>query len=83
MLSHRGEHAAAESLAAEASKTLEPTDYLELRADLLVHQAHVLREAGKPEEALSLVREASRLYERKGATFLVAQTRALTDAWAV
>src|SRR4029079_7354253 len=52
VLSHRGEHASAESLAAEATKTLEPTDYLEFRADLLVHQAHVLREAGKPDEAL-------------------------------
>lgn len=83
VLSNRGEHAAAESLADEAAKMLAPTDYLELRADLLVNQAHVLREAGKPEEALSLAREASRLYERKGATFLVAQTQALIEAWTV
>ncbi len=49
--------------------------------DMLVHLAHVLREAGKADEAVTAAREAVALYDRKGATFFVERTQRLIDEW--
>ena len=47
----------------------------------MVHQAHVLRESGKADEAVASAREGLALYERKGATYLAQQTQRLIDDW--
>jgi hypothetical protein len=57
------------------------TDYLHIQAETLVHLARVLRESGKVDEAVAAAREGLALYEQKGATFLVEQTRRLLDEW--
>jgi class 3 adenylate cyclase/tetratricopeptide (TPR) repeat protein len=81
VLSRRGEHDAAQALAAEAVTIMAKTDYLERHGQALVHQAMVLRASGKPEEALAAAREAVALYDRKGATFFAERTRRLIDEW--
>ena len=81
LLSRRGEHDAAESLAREAVAIMGQTDYLDQHAEMLVHQALVLRESGKAEEAVAAASEAVALYERKGATFFVERTQRLIDDW--
>jgi class 3 adenylate cyclase/tetratricopeptide (TPR) repeat protein len=81
VLSRRGEHDAAEALAAEAVAIMARTDYLDRHGQSLVSQAMVLRESGKTEEALAAAREAVVLYERKGATFFVERTRRLIEEW--
>jgi len=81
VLSRRAEHDAAEALAAEAVAIMARTDYLDRHGQALVHQAMVLRAAGKPDEALEKAREAVALYDRKGATFFAEKTRRLIDEW--
>jgi predicted ATPase len=81
VLSRRGEHDAAEALAAEAVAIMAKTDYLGRHGEALVHQAKVLRESGKADEALAAAREALVLFDRKGATFFAEQTRALIVDW--
>ncbi len=81
VLSRRGDHDAAEALAREAVEIMARTDYLIHHGEVLVHLAHVLRQAGKSDEALAAAREATALYERKGATFLVDQTERLIEEW--
>jgi len=81
VLSRRGEHAEAEALAREAVEIMARTDYLVQHGEVLVQLAHVLRQAGKAEEALSATREAVALYEQKGATFLVDRTQLLIEEW--
>jgi ATP/maltotriose-dependent transcriptional regulator MalT len=81
VLSRRGEHAAAEGLAREAADIMSNTDYFDQHAGVLVHLAHVLREADKGEDALVAAREALSLYELKGATFFVDQSQRLIDEW--
>jgi tetratricopeptide (TPR) repeat protein len=82
VLSRRGQHDAAQALAREAAAIMAATDYLAQHGDMLVHLAHVLREAGKAEEALAAARQALRLYEQKGATFYVEETQRLIREWA-
>jgi class 3 adenylate cyclase/tetratricopeptide (TPR) repeat protein len=82
VLSRRGDHDAAEALAREAAAIMGETDYLDQHAEVVVHLAHVLREAGKAGEAVAAAREALTLYEQKGATFFVEQTQRLIDEWA-
>ena len=79
VLSRRGDHQAAEDLAREAVAIMGQTDYLDQHAGALVHLAHVLQEAGKPQEAIASAREAVALYDRKGATFFVERTQRLID----
>ncbi len=81
ILSRRGEHEAAEAVASEAVAIMAKTDYLERHGEALVHQAKVLRESGKAEEALAAAREGLALYERKGATFFAERTQRLIDEW--
>jgi len=50
-------------------------------ADVLIHQAMVLRESGKADEALAAAREGLALFERKGATYWVERTQRLIDDW--
>jgi tetratricopeptide (TPR) repeat protein len=81
VLSARGQHPEAENVAREAAGVMRPTDYLLAHGDVLVHLAHVLRAAGKSDEALQDVRRALVLYEQKGATLPADQTRRLIEAW--
>jgi ATP/maltotriose-dependent transcriptional regulator MalT len=81
VLSRRGDHDAAEDAAREADEIMRQTDYLDQHGNTLVHLAHVLREAGKLDEAVAMAREAVALYERKGATFFVERTQRLIDGW--
>jgi class 3 adenylate cyclase/tetratricopeptide (TPR) repeat protein len=81
VLSRRADHGAAEALASEAVAIMAKTDYLAQHGDVLVHQAHVLHEAGKADEALAAAREAVALYEQKGATLFVEQAERLIDDW--
>jgi class 3 adenylate cyclase/tetratricopeptide (TPR) repeat protein len=81
VLSHRGEHEAAESLARESTAIMGRTDYLDQHARSLVHLARVLRDVGKADEAVAAAREALTLYEQKGATLFVERTRRLIDEW--
>jgi predicted ATPase/class 3 adenylate cyclase len=81
VLSRRGDHSAAETLAREAVAIMADTDYLVVRGDLLVHLAHVLRDAGKLDQALTAARQGVVLYEQKGATLFAEQTQRLIDEW--
>jgi class 3 adenylate cyclase/tetratricopeptide (TPR) repeat protein len=81
VLSRRGELQAAETLAREAVEIMEKTDYLQSHAEALVHLAWVLRESGKGDGAGAAARQGLALYEQKGATFFVEQTRRLIDEW--
>ncbi|MEO6059730.1 MAG: tetratricopeptide repeat protein, partial [Candidatus Limnocylindria bacterium] len=81
VVSRRGDHDTAEALAREAVEIMARTDYLVHHGEALVHLAHVLWQAGKVDEALAAAREATALYEQKGATVLVDQTERLIDVW--
>jgi hypothetical protein len=64
-LAKEQEHRAAEELARQAVD-LAPTEMLNLRADLFVELADVLRTANQRRAAREAVDEATGLYERKG-----------------
>lgn len=81
VLAVRGDVSAAASLAAEAVALIEATDYLELAGEALLHQAHVLRTAGRMPEALVAARVALERFERKGVIPSVTRTQALIDEW--
>jgi tetratricopeptide (TPR) repeat protein len=81
VLSARGQHAEAEALAREAVAIVARTDYLALHGDALIHLGHVLYGAGKVDEAVAAAREATALYERKRATYLVERARGLQREW--
>ena len=81
VLSRRGDRDAAEALAREATAIMATTDYLAQHGDVLVHLAHVLREAGRTDEAMAAARQAVALYEQKGATFFVERTQRLIEEW--
>ena len=66
ILARRGDLEPAEALAREAVGRGEPTDLLGTRADALVDLAEVLALAGRREDSLAALGEASELYERKG-----------------
>jgi len=75
ILASRGETAEAERLAREAVALVEPTDYLEMRADAHVALGKVLAAANKDDEAHEAWARALALYEQKGITVRVAQLR--------
>jgi tetratricopeptide (TPR) repeat protein len=81
VLSRRGEHDEAVTLANEAVAMAQRTDYLDRHGQVLVQQAFILREAGKSEDGLAAARQALALFERKAATILVEQTQRLIDDW--
>jgi hypothetical protein len=68
-------------VANEALDIMRRTDYLDRTGEVLVHQAWVLRESGKADDALAAAREALTLFNRKGATLLVERTQRLIDDW--
>jgi len=77
VLARRGNIEEAESLARQAVSLAEQTDFLNQRADALVDLAHVLRQAGRHEEALSTGAEALDLYQQKGNSVAAASARSL------
>jgi predicted ATPase/class 3 adenylate cyclase/tetratricopeptide (TPR) repeat protein len=66
VLASRGRLVDAETLASEAVRLAEQTDLLNAQADALLNLAEVLARAERPREALALVEDAVRRYERKG-----------------
>jgi tetratricopeptide (TPR) repeat protein len=66
LMSRRGMFDVAEGQAREAVRLAHGTDFLNLRGDVHVELAEVLRLAGKPEEAARSAQEALGLYEQKG-----------------
>jgi class 3 adenylate cyclase/tetratricopeptide (TPR) repeat protein len=68
VLSHRGDHTAADATAREAVAIFGATDYLLLHGNALIDLAHVLQAAERTAEAVAACREAIALYERKGAS---------------
>ena len=66
VLAERGRLSEAETLARAAVSLIDRTDWLKWRGDARMSLAYVLRKAGMPGEATTVLREALRLYERKG-----------------
>ena len=77
LLAREGRVAEAERLAREGVAIAAGTDLLWFHADVIVDLVHVLRMAGRPEEAAGAAVEALRLYERKGIVPSAAAARAL------
>jgi tetratricopeptide (TPR) repeat protein len=71
----RGDVEEGETLAREAVRLAEPTDWLVLRADALLELAEVVTLGGKPAEAEAITRRALELYERKGDLVSAAHAR--------
>ena len=69
----------AERVAREALAIVEPTDLLDLRGDVLLELAVVLRSAGGVDEARECVEGAVQLFEAKGNTVAVERARALLE----
>jgi predicted ATPase/class 3 adenylate cyclase len=76
LLVRQGDDERAEALAREAVRLGETTDLLNTRADALFDLAEVLRLAGRPEEAVTSLEHAARLYEQKGHLPGLARARA-------
>ena len=74
VLASRGDRAQAEAVAREAVALGRPTDYLEFYAHALLALAEAL--ADRPDEAVTCLEEAIRLYERKESAVGVERTRA-------
>ncbi|MDP9302249.1 MAG: AAA family ATPase [Actinomycetota bacterium] len=66
VLADRDQLSEAEALARAAVSVIDQTDYIMWRGDARMSLAYVLRKAGRPGEATTMVREALQLYERKG-----------------
>jgi tetratricopeptide (TPR) repeat protein len=76
----RGDHEAAERLAAEAVSIAERTDQLAFQADSILDLAEVLSRAGRVREAGEAAEEALARYERKGDVASAAVARARVEA---
>jgi tetratricopeptide (TPR) repeat protein len=79
VLAHQGRAGEAEPLAREAVADLEPTDFLNDRADVLTDLADVLLVAGRADEAADALNEALSLYEQKGDIVTPSRIRAIID----
>ena len=66
VLADRDQLVGAEPLARAAVSVIDQTDFIMWRGDARMSLAYVLRKAGRPGEAMTMVREALDLYERKG-----------------
>ncbi len=77
VFARRGRLEEAERLARNALELAEATDFLNMHGQALMDLGGVLRLAGRGSEAVTAVREALRLYERKGNAVAAGQARAL------
>jgi class 3 adenylate cyclase/tetratricopeptide (TPR) repeat protein len=75
VLANRGAMDEAERHAREALTMVARTDWLDTHAGALVCLADVLRAAGRPTEAVTLLEEAVALYEQKGNIVATERTR--------
>jgi class 3 adenylate cyclase/tetratricopeptide (TPR) repeat protein len=66
VFARHGDFEAAERLAREAVELVAPTDFLELRGDVLMDVAEVFRLATRDEDAASAAQRAREAYEAKG-----------------
>jgi tetratricopeptide (TPR) repeat protein len=82
VLSRRGGHEEAVTLAREAVAIMARTDYLVEHGRVVVELARVLHAAGRTDEAVTAAHKARDLFDRKGATVHVDQAQALIDEWA-
>ena len=80
VLAARGEPAAAERSAREAVSLAEGTDDLNMRADVLLDLAEVLRTRGNDPDAAAAREEALGLYRRKGNLSSAARTERLLES---
>jgi len=76
LLARRGAVTDAEALARQAAGLLEPTDFLDFRASVLLDLAEVLSISGRPGEAIAATEEGLGLFERKGNKVAAASARA-------
>ena len=82
LLAHSGDAAAAEALATEAVELALRTDRPDTQTDALMDLAEVLRVAGREADAIPVVEDALRRYERKEVLPAAARARALLEALA-
>ena len=66
----------AERVARDALAIVEPTDLLDLRGDVLLELATVLRSGGRADEARDCIQTGITLYEAKGNVVAVERARA-------
>lgn len=66
VLADRDQLSEAETLARAAVSVIDQTDYIKDRGDARMSLAYVLRKAGRPGEATTVLRDALELYELKG-----------------
>jgi hypothetical protein len=66
VFARQGDFEAVERLAREAVELVEPTDFLELRGDVLMDLPEVFRLATRNEDAASAAQRARETYEAKG-----------------
>ena len=79
LFARRGEFQEAEDLAHEALRLSEPTDWLNLRGDVLMDLAEVHRLADRPDDAVTALDNALRLYEQKGNVVSARKARTLLE----
>ena len=79
ILSDRGEHSPAITLAEEAAAIVDATDYIAWQGDAHEVRGNVLLAAGRRDEARAALAEALARYERKGVVPLAARLRARLD----
>jgi tetratricopeptide (TPR) repeat protein len=79
ILARRGEFTEAERLAREALAIMEPTDYLDEKAETLLAFGQVLEAAGRVEEAADALEQALAFFEQKGNLVMAGRTRERLD----
>jgi tetratricopeptide (TPR) repeat protein len=80
VVTDRGELSEAERLARDAVSVIDRTDYIKSRGDARVSLAYVLRQAGRTQEAATVLREALELYDLKGDVADASRARAQLEA---
>ncbi len=79
VLADRDQLPEAEALARAAVLVIDQSEELKSRGDTWMSLAYVLRKAGRPSEAATVLREALELYERKGDVADASKARAELD----
>jgi thioredoxin-like negative regulator of GroEL len=80
VLALQGETGEAERVARAAAALVSSTDLLNLRGDVTLALAEVLWACGQADEATAALREAVRVYERKGNVAAAARAHAVVPA---